>query len=323
MRYLLSLLVLLMLSSVAVADERLSWGPFISRSTGVIKVHQLRPNPIRVDVLESGEMEVVMSFAYGNIWHPGRNVFLDYEFSRTSLAVYMGGGEGTEIGVEIGGYTHFGGFLDGSLEASHKLLGFPQDGRNWYPRNESIMRWPTRVFGGPGNQIQDISIYHKQRFTPEGSDIVVAGGLTGKLNIAPALYGTGEHDVGLWLGGRLPIVDDFQLFGSSTLTFMGKGGKEFFGVQLARMQWSIFGAMGIRLSDTLTLFSQSLITSPVSTGTNVGLLSENTYEVTTGLRVAFSNISGPGFMEMGITEDAFILGNAADITFVVNMVLRY
>lgn len=315
----LSLLFLFLLSSIVSAQAWPEWGPFVSRTNAPFKVHQLRLNPSRIDVLPEDTSEITLFGSYGNMWLLSKESFMDYEFARYSAGVCLGVGSNAEVGFDAGGYSRYGGFLDAPIEAFHSWLGLENADRELYPQNKSIASTSEYYLIGPSWDVQDISLYVKYQALSLENRGAISIGAGINLPFSPLPSFDLKPSFGLWAGGRFSLFDNFQVYSSFAVIFLN--GDIFLDLILNYYHWSAFAGLEWRPVSGLSFFSQLLATSPAAD--IASKLAENAYEFTNGFRVSFSQDANPGYLEIGVVEDIVIFGNVPDITFTANLVFRY
>ncbi len=137
------LAALLVSTVVAGCVARPAWqGPLPVRNQHPAQLTVMHMAPAAASVLDAGATAARLDAAYSSLFLDGENeagdasFFMDGEYLRVGAGLRVGLGAGIELGAELPFAHTSGGFLDSFIIDYHDALGFPDQNRKDFPRDE-------------------------------------------------------------------------------------------------------------------------------------------------------------------------------------------
>ena len=118
-------------------------GPMPVRNQHPAQLTVMHLDPTSAAALPTGEVAARVDLAYTSMFLRGQKpgdpltqFAMDGELLRTAAAAQVGLGSDLTLSVEVPMVGTTGGFLDSFLVGYHDLFGFPDQGRDVYPKNQ-------------------------------------------------------------------------------------------------------------------------------------------------------------------------------------------
>lgn len=152
-------------------------GPLTYRNQNPLYLQIANIVPMRAAAIPEKTAEFRLTTAYSNLFEQfttaTHDLLLDMETLRTSLHGAYGLGHGLTAEIDLPFVHNGGGFLDTFLESYHRTFGFPNAGRENFPRDRFVYRVTegvTRRIDAPsaGFRLGDIQLGLRQELFTEG-----------------------------------------------------------------------------------------------------------------------------------------------------------
>lgn len=131
----------------ATSDERPLFnahGPLNYRNQHPLYLQVANIAPMRTVAMTPGVAEIRFTSTWSNLFEQftvaTHDVLFDMEVLRTSVHGAIGLGHGLTLAMEVPFVHNGGGFFDGILESYHNAFGFPNAGRELFPRHQFVYR---------------------------------------------------------------------------------------------------------------------------------------------------------------------------------------
>jgi hypothetical protein len=250
----------------------------------------------------------------------GDAYYVDGEFGLLDLTLHYAVTRETSVYVTLPVYSFDGGFLDGTIDGFHSLIGSGTEGRDLAPRNrfQTVLALKGLQFstlsapleGGLGDPVLGMRHFWSLGLTRWG--LVVDGAAKFALRGERSLLSTG--------------TDDFGLQASLQGKFRRQG--LYFSTSVVRTDGRVFGVkLGSRQVPTLTLAYEAGLTSRTSfitqlyasqsalRDTDIPEIRANKYLISAGLRTR----QGPLVTAFAITENVANFENTPDVGATVTL----
>jgi hypothetical protein len=249
-------------------------------------------------------------------------LFLDGETHRTTLAVHYGTAFG-EWGIEMPYVSHSGGFMDSFIENWHSTFGFPNGGRELFPRNQISYLYQRRgvdrvQLTQSTDGMGDVQLLGGWRL-PSGKtrwDTALRASLKLPTGDASTLTGSGAADVAVWLTAGCALAycpPKVRWNFSGGLLAVGRGDVL---PELQRRAAAFGGAtLGWQIWQPLVLKAEFLFHTPFYRGSDLRLLQATPAQLLLGGTVKLGSSTA---FDVAIAEDINVR-TAPDVTLVVNL----
>jgi Protein of unknown function (DUF3187) len=225
--------------------------PFLTRNqNALVAVYGLpSPLPARLPAAGNGRIAGVVNWSNTETDETSRDAqyTLDAEVFELRLLFERAFGERYAFRVELPWRKVSGGSLDGLIDNWHGIFGLPEGSRDRLPEDQLLIDFREGAttllrFDESSSGIGDLSAavgYQLQ----SGDRSAIAAWLTVKAPTGSAddLTGSGATDVAVTLSGQTQLAERWQLFGQSSVAWLGEG--DVLPEQQESFAWTLMGGL--------------------------------------------------------------------------------
>ena len=225
--------------------------PFLTRNqSALVAVYGLpSPLPARLPAAGNGRIAGVVNWSNTETDETSGDAqyTLDAEVFELRLHLERAFGERYALRVELPWRKVSGGSLDGLIDDWHEVFGLPEGSRDRLPEDQLLIEFREGAttmlrFDESSSGIGDLSA--AVGYQLQASDrSAIAAWLTVKAPTGSAddLTGSGATDVAVTLSGQSQLAEHWQLFGQSSVAWLGEG--DVLPEQQESFAWTLMGGL--------------------------------------------------------------------------------
>jgi hypothetical protein len=284
------------------------------------------PSLGRSRMLAPDKLEVRLSAEAASHFFSAANdfesLFLDGETHRVALAVAYGAISG-EWGIEVPYLSHSGGFLDSFIDTWHDTFGFPDGGRNAFPKNDLAYLYRRNgvdrlQITGATRGVGDVRLLGGWRMSADQNswDAALRASLKLPTGDSATLHGSGAADFALWIVAgcaRAACPESTAWTIAGGVVGVGRGDV------LPELQRRVVPFGGATLAwqiwQPIILKAQLLAHGPFYKGSELKPLNATSVQFVLGTTLNFTERTA---LDIGVSEDLNV-HTAPDVTLLVNL----
>ena len=298
-------------------SANIGYGPLNLRSQSPLQLFRLTMKPDTPDTLRPGELEMLDSTTWCNLWMLKKGQFMiDAEIIQITTEINYGLTNCCQIGLEVPVIWRTNGILDGFIEDFHDAFHIGQHHRTDSPRNRLLIEFLNPddktywVVTDKDIGFNDITGRLKYQLT-DGDDVFPAVALTGMVKFPTTTSREYSVTSGLDAGFSLSLAkgwDRFYLYTNLGEFFFGQD--QLGPLELRNKQGSLLLAGEYRLGAKTSLLLQYLANTAAAK--DFADFGKSTHEITLGLK---HQITSNTLWEFGLLENMINYDNSPDLGF--------
>ncbi|MFH1654283.1 MAG: DUF3187 family protein [Pseudomonadota bacterium] len=310
------------------------FGPIGVRIQNPLYLQNLGLTPRRAQTLKKRQLEVYGDSSYSNMFETGMNnnneLWLDMELWRIGFNVNYGLSDDFEVGLELPFYHMWGGFLDGFIEDFHKAFGFPNGGRERFPKNQYHYYYKRRGV--------DIFNYPSQMFSVGDLKLSLKNKIVDETRLKPLIswfaelkFPTGDEGAGisngeLDFGLGVALQKSYKRFHTYfNAEYIVSGGNSKFGTDVHIQNLAYMIAFELTILPTWSAILQLNGATPLYSGTGMKEFEGVPLDLVVGFRGEEPGLikGNDLFWQFGFTEDILSDGPSVDFTVFMSLGFRF